>query len=542
MLRGIKKGLSFFICLAVLLSVGATIPAKALTAETVKNVIILIPDGMSLDGTTLARWYKGGQPLAMDEMASGLVRTYSSDAPIADSAPAGTAFATGYKSHTGYIGVLPDVASMPGLTPIKKGDEKKPVATILEGAKLAGKATGIISTSEVMHATPAAFTSHYPSRKNYDALSEQQVYNGIDVVLGAGSKFLSSEYRKDKEDLNTEVKNLGYDYVTNTAALKSSTSNKIWGMFSETSLAYDMDRDPAKEPSLAEMTKKAIDTLSKDEDGFFLMVEGSKIDWAAHANDPIGLISDIIAFDDAVKVALNFAKADGDTVLIVASDHVNGGISMGDSNTTSSYDKEPLSTFVDPLRKAKITGEGIESKLNSDKSNIMEVMATYFGIADLTEEEIRAIKDAKAGRLNSTIGPLISKRASIGWTTGGHTGEEVVLYSYSPGSIKQLRGTVENTYIAEYMAEVLGINLEEVNKKLFVPARAAFEAKGAELLWDDKDPNNPVVIVTKGSNVLKLPVYKNTAELNDKVIKINGLTIHNGVKTFVPQEAIDLIK
>ena len=83
-------------------------------------------------------------------------------------------------------------------------------------------------------------------------------------------------------------------------------------MFSETSLAYDMDRDPAKEPSLAEMTKKAIDTLSKDEDGFFLMVEGSKIDWAAHANDPIGLISDIIAFDDAVKVALNFAKADGE--------------------------------------------------------------------------------------------------------------------------------------------------------------------------------------------------------------------------------------
>ncbi len=538
-----KKGiLSVLLCFTVLCSMFLTIPGTALASGTAKNVIILIPDGMSIDGTTLARWYQGGQSLAMDEIACGLVRTYSSDAPIADSAPAATAFATGYKSHTGYIGVLPVVANMPGLTPIAPGNEKKPVATILEGAKLAGKATGLIATSEIMHATPAGFSSHFPDRKNYDALSEQQVYNGIDVVLGAGTKFFSPEIRIDKEDLNAEVKKLGYDYVTNTAQLSASTSDKIWGMFSETSLAYDMDRDPAKEPSLAEMTAKAIEVLSKDKDGFFLMVEGSKVDWAAHANDPIGLISDIIAFDKAVQVTLDFAKENKDTVVIAVSDHGNGGISMGDAGTTGTYDKESLANFIEPLKKATLTGEGIEYKLNADKSNIAEVMATYFGITDLTAEEIEAIKNTKAASMNYTVGPMISKRANIGWTTGGHTGEEVVLYAYAPANVKQLKGVVENSDIAKYMAEVLGINLDEVNKKLFVNARPAYEAKGASVVWDNTDVNNPVVVVTKGSDTLRLPVYKNIAVLNGKEIKMNGLTVYNGVTTYVPQEAINLIQ
>nr|WP_274378706.1 alkaline phosphatase [Desulforamulus profundi] len=193
--KSIALALSLCMFLSMFLWIGQ-VPAEA--GKKAKNVIILIPDGMSVAGTTLARWYQGGTPLAMDEMACGLVRTYSADAPIADSAPAGTAFATGHKSHTGYVGVLPDVANMPGLAPIAKGDEKKPVATILEAAKLAGKATGLVATSEIMHATPADFSSHFPSRKNYDDLSEQQVYNRIDVVLGAGSKFLSPKGEKTR--------------------------------------------------------------------------------------------------------------------------------------------------------------------------------------------------------------------------------------------------------------------------------------------------------------------------------------------------------
>ena len=298
---------------------------------TVKNVILMIPDGQSVGATTLARWYNGGKALTIDEMACGLVRTYSSDAAIADSAPSGTAMATGFKSHTGFVGVLPDVNSMPGMNPLAKGDERKPVASVLEAAQLTGRATGIIATSEIMHATPADFTAHDPSRKNYDNLSEQQVYQEVDVVLGSGESYFTKEERGDGEDLVSEIKNMGYDYVTTIEEMNNSDSEKIWGMFAPVDMAYDFDRDPAKEPSLAEMTAKAISTLNKNENGFFLLVEGSKVDWAAHANDPIGVISDTLAFDNAVKVALDFAKKDGNTVVISVTDHGNGGITIGNT-------------------------------------------------------------------------------------------------------------------------------------------------------------------------------------------------------------------
>lgn len=505
-----------------------------------KNVIMLIPDGMAQDATALARWYNGGEMLALDEMASGLVRTYSADAAIADSAPAGTAFATGHKSHTGYVGVLPDQNTMPGLSAIAAGDQKKPVANILEAAKLANKSTGIIATSEIMHATPAAFSAHYPDRSNYDALSEQQVYAGIDVVLGGGAQYFTAAGRKDGEDLIGDIHSLGYNVVTNTAELKAANTGKIWGMFADKAMAYDMDRDPVKQPSLAEMTAKAIDVLSKDEDGFFLMVEGSKVDWAAHANDPIGIISDVNAFDKAVAEALAFAKEDQNTLVIASTDHHNGGLTIGDRDTTTTYDELPLSTFIEPLKKAKVTGEGLEKLFNSDRSNIEQVMSDNFGITDLTADEIAAIKAAKSGSMNYAVGPIISKRAHIGWTSGGHTGGDVVLYSYAPGG-KQLSGLVENSDIARYMEAALGVNLDETTKELFVPAEQAFTSRGASVSWDKSDEKNPVLVVTKGDDTLRLPVFKNTVTLNDKTVRLNGNVVYNGEQVFVPQSAIDLL-
>ena len=147
--------------------------------------------------------------------------------------------------------------------------------------------------------------------------------------------------------------------------------------------------------------------------------------------------------------------------------------------TNSDYDVVPLSDFIDPLKRAKLTGEGIEKALNKDRSNIVEVMAQYYGITDLSEEEINAIKEAAAGKMNYVVGPMIGKRAKLGFTTIGHTGDDVPLYVYVPEGIDILSGTVENTDIARYMEKLLGLNLEETTKKLFVPARKAFEAKGA---------------------------------------------------------------
>ena len=160
--------------------------------KQVKNIIMMIPDGMGVSHVTLTRWHKGGELLAMDQIACGLVRTHASDSAITDSAPAATVMATGHKSHTGFIGTLPDVANMPGLDPIKPGEERRPVATILEAAKLKGLATGLVATSQIPHATPAGFSAHYPNRNEYELLIEQQVYNNIDVVLGGGYEYLES--------------------------------------------------------------------------------------------------------------------------------------------------------------------------------------------------------------------------------------------------------------------------------------------------------------------------------------------------------------
>ncbi|MFC6333826.1 alkaline phosphatase [Paenibacillus septentrionalis] len=536
-----KKAVLWLSTLA--LAVGLAVPqtsAEETSGGQVKNVIILIPDGMSVGATTLTRWYQGGEPLALDEMASGLVRTYSADAPIADSAPAGTAFATGHKSHTGFVGVLPDEYTMPGLPIIAEEDRRKPVASVLEAARLAGKSTGIISTSEVMHATPADFTAHYPGRSNYDALSEQQVYANLDVVLGSGYQYLQPDARKDKEDLIQVLKDRGYDYVTTPAAMRGSTSDKLWGLFAPAALDYDMDRDPSKQPSIAEMTAKALDVLSRNEEGFFLMVEGSKIDWAAHANDPIGIISDVAAFDKAVGVALDYAKKHQDTAVISVTDHGNGGITIGNAATSSNYDKLPLSYFIDPLKKASLTGEGVARKFNEDFSNVNEVMAQYYGITDLTDEEVAAIKSTPSRSMNYTVGPMISKRSGIGWTTGGHTGEDVVLYSWSPDG-DNLTGVVENTDVAFYMARKLGVDLNEASKKLFVSAREAFEQKGAEVSWNNKDLYNPIVVITKGNDTLELPIYKSIAILNGKEHQLDGVVVFNGEKTYVPQSAVDLL-
>lgn len=508
--------------------------------QPVKNVIIMIPDGMSVDGVTLARWYNGGQALNMDSLASGLVRTHSADAAIADSAPAGTAMATGYKSHTGFVGVLPDANTIPGLPAIADGDKRKPVASILEAAQLEGKATGLIATSEIMHATPADFSAHDPSRKNYDALSEQQVYQEIDVMLGAGSEFFEAANRGDKEDLLSVIKQ-NYKYVTTPAEMETVTSGKLWGMFSATSLAYEFDRDASKEPSLAEMTGKAIKLLSQDQEGFFLMVEGSKVDWAAHANDPIGIISDVLAFDEAVGVAVDFAKKDGNTLVVAATDHGNSGITIGSQSTTGDYDKRPLSDFIDPLKKATLTGEGLEKVLNADRSNAVEVMAKYFGITDLTAEEMKEIQETENGSMNYTVGPMIGKRANIGFTTGGHTGGDVALYVYAPSNVTQLTGTVENTDIAKYMAKTMGVSLDAATQKLFVKAREGFEAKGAEVSFDATDAKNPVLVAKKGSTEVRMPVNKNIAYVNGSQVKLDGVVVFNGITTYVPQSAIDLI-
>ncbi|HBR33954.1 MAG TPA: alkaline phosphatase, partial [Firmicutes bacterium] len=427
------------------------------------------------------------------------------------------------------------------LAPLAGYKKRAPIANILEAAQLDGKATGLIATSEIMHATPAAFSAHCPNRKDYDAISMQQVYQDVDVVFGGGTKFFNVAGRSDGNDLLAVIKE-NYQFVSNKAEMDGVKTGKVWGMFADSALAFDFDRDTQKEPSLAEMTQKAIEILSQDEDGFFLMVESSKTDWAAHANDPIGLISDFLAFDQAVGVALAFAKQNGDTVVIAATDHGNSGISIGNGATSNNYDMLPLPAFIDPLKKASLTGEGLEKVLTANRSNAVSVMEEYFGITDLTAEEIEAIKETKNGRMNATVGPMIAKRANIGFTTGGHTGEDVPLYVYASGGVDQLTGTVENTDLARYMEKVMGVSLQATTRQLFVPAKKGFEAKGATVRFDTSDAKNPVLVAVKGKTEIRIPVNTNLAYVNGVATKLDGVAVFDGTGTnYVPQSAIDLM-
>ena len=530
--------------MAMVLVIVIMVPSFAMAAEgnygTAKNVIMMIPDGMNIEASTMARWMTDDFTLVMDSMATGLVKTNNSNTPIADSAPAGTAMATGYKTQSPYVGTYPSQGGMPGAV-YDSAKAMMPIATIVEGAERAGKATGIISTSNVQHATPADYTSHNPNRNNYEDLAEQQVYQGMEVVLGAGSKHLDPAVRKDGEDLIGVIKELGYDYVTTPEAMKSSTGNKLWGMFAESAMAYDIDRDPAVEPSLAEMTEKALEVLAKNEKGFFLMVEGSKVDWAAHANDPVGVNSDVLAFDAAVKVAKDFADKHGDTVLVIASDHGTGGLTIGHRQITSGYDKAPLESFTHIIKGAKLTGEGVAAKLDENKTNIPAVMEEAYGIKDLSEAELNSIKEAKD--VQAAVGTVVSNRSNIGWTTGGHVGGDVALYCYSTASdAKLLSGTVHNNDIGKYVKGLLGLDLDSLTTELYNVARPGFEAKGATIEFNYSEDTNHEVKVVKGDQEILLPISKNYAIVNGEKVDIGGLTIFNTKTIYVPQAAFELVK
>lgn len=497
-----------------------------------KNVILFIADGQSIDVSTYARWYNGGKALPRDEIISGAVRTHNSTTPIADSAPAATAMASGYKSYPGFVGVLPDTATLPGAEmPYEK---RHPIATIIEAARLNGISTGIIATSEIMHATPAAFTSHDVSRKDYDDLCEQQVYQGIDVILGGGYKFFTKEIRKDKEDLISEFKRLGYTIVRTPSELKKFKGDKVWGAFAEADMSYEIERDAKKEPSLAEMTEKAIEILSKNENGFFLMVEGSKVDWAAHADDPVGLVSDTLAYEKAVKVGLDFAKKDGNTIIISVTDHGNCGFTMGNMATSEGYYNIKIEDFVNPIKKAKYTSEYVAKKIEAG-ADIEKTMKEDYGVTDITKEEIEYLKGKKGYELHYSIGPIIAKRANIGFTSYGHTGEDIPLYSYLPGN-KRITGTIDNTDIAKYIATAMGLDLNATTKRLFINEN---DLKKSGILSSSK---GDVLTLKKGNITVELFKNKNIAKVNGKEEKLEGLVIHNDIKWYFPSEVINFFK
>ncbi|WP_050182603.1 alkaline phosphatase [Domibacillus robiginosus] len=383
-----------------------------------KNVIFINGDGMGAaqrEAIRLATVGKYGQ-LAMDDMPHvGMVNTSSANALVTDSAAAGTAFATGVKTNNGTIGV---------------DTNGKPVKSSLEVAKDAGKATGLVTTAQVTDATPAAFGAHVVNRNAQSDIAKQYIENSkIDVILGGGEDYWfpagnpgshpdnptedTSEASKGTNgNLVEQAKNSGYTYVTNVEEMKSAKGEKLLGLFANEEMFQqkpegqgDLYNPPV---SLADMTQKAIDTLSEDKNGFFLVVEEEAIDEMPHNNNGELTLKAGKELDNAVAVAKEYAKKHPDTLVIVAGDHETGGLTIEDAGNKDE------------------SGDAISKEDGP------------FNIANSNEQFV------------------------MDWTTTNHTSTPTPLTAMGPGA-ELLAGVYENTYLHDAMIKAMNLTKKDTD-------------------------------------------------------------------------------
>ncbi|MDM5327752.1 alkaline phosphatase [Neobacillus sp. CF12] len=437
---------------------GAISPAEAKQQANsnaeIKNVIVLIGDGMGVSYTSAYRYLKNdpstkiAEKSAFDQYLVGQQMTYPEDPAqnVTDSASAATAMSAGIKTYNNAIAVDND------------GSEVK---TVLEAAKEQGKATGLVATSEITHATPASFGSHDESRKNMNSIADDyydEMVNGqhkVDVMLGGG---VSNFVRNDR-NLTEEFKKAGYSYVTNKEELLKDTNKQVLGLFAQGGLPKMIDR-PAETPSLEEMTNAAITRLSQDKEGFFLMIEGSQVDWAGHDNDIVGAMSEMEDFEKAYKAAIEFAKKDKHTLVIATADHSTGGYSIGADGI--------YNWFGEPIKAAKRTPDFMAGEI-AKGAGVEETLKKYIdqNVLALTPEEIQSVEAAAATKkvldIDNAIENIFNKRSHTGWTTGGHTGEDVPVYAFGPSSEK-FAGQIDNTDIAKNVFDVLKYDIKIEDK------------------------------------------------------------------------------
>jgi alkaline phosphatase len=480
----------------------------------------MIPDGTSVSAISLTRWYNYYKDntqtrLAFDPYICGLVKTHSSNAPIGDSAPTMCAYVTGCLSQTGFIGMYPPADNENDLVAVDPSKAYSPRMSVGKAMQIAkNKAVGLVFTCEFPHATPANNFAYSNNRRDYPAITEQMAHNSIDVVIGGGAGLLTP-------DQNSFLQHERYTVILDDLEkFRNETNPKFWALFCDRDMPYDIDRDKSKYPSLQEMTKKAIGILSENANGFFLMVEGSKVDWAAHTNDPIGIISEMRAFDKAVAEAIEFAKNDGNTLVIVVPDHGNSGLSIGNSLGNGMYDKLTLSDIIEPLSHCKKTADGLTDYLaqNPDK-DVVELIKNEWGIT-LSVPEINSITRARNNYIankskkescSNLLTKVINSRSYIGFTTSGHTGEDVFLAVYHPQNNRPT-GLITAPELNAYMCKEAGIpnQLDALTNEYFCKYTDLFSEKEAKI-----DADKLTLTIKQNKNTL---IFK----ANSNVVMVNG--------------------
>lgn len=427
-----------------------------------KNIIFMVSDGMSTGTLAIANMLSERRDgklspwmslYADNKVVRGLMDTASANSLVTDSSAASSSWGGGVRVNNGAVNVAPD------------GSKPLP---ILQKFKAAGKAVGLVTSVTVTHATPAGFTVNSERRSDEPGIAEQYHDLRIDVVLGGGAEHFSADRRKDQQDLFGKFANSGYRVARTRDELLAIENSKdrtpVLGVFSVGGLPYALDRENDAElkrttPSIAEMTKAAIAQLSKNRDGFVMQVEGGKVDWAAHANDVGALAYDQLAFEEAVAAAIAFAEADGNTLVIITTDHGNANPGLFGGKYE---DFERLISF-------KHTNDwvlqGMDRGFTADQ--VIQRIEAAQGIVIRSEDAIRLLthyvtERNEDGLYNpyklpfSDLAKILQSHTGVGWGSMGHSGDHVEIAAFGPGS-ELLKPFVRNTdmhYLMLQAAEV----------------------------------------------------------------------------------------
>lgn len=428
-----------------------------------RNIIFMVSDGMSSGTLSMANMlseYRDGKLCAWMALYReglvnrGLMDTASASSLVTDSAAASSSWGGGVRVNNGSLNVAPDGS--------------KPVP-ILQKFKAAGKAVGCVTSVPITHATPAGFCVNSESRDDQPGIAEQYLDLRFDVMMGGGSAFFSGDMREDKQDLFSKFVAAGYQVARTRDEMQAIDAGAgtapLLGVFQEDGLPYALDRlndETLKTttPSLAEMTGTAIRQLSRNPNGFVLQVEGGKVDWAAHANDVGGLIYDQLAFDEALAAAIAFAEADGETLVIVTTDH--GNANPGLFGSTANFER---------VIGFKHTNEWVLGGINNGftANQVRERLEHAQGYAISAEEASRLLSHYVAERDEdglynpdklpfAELADIQRKYTGVSWAGTGHSGDHVEIAAYGPGR-ELLNPFVRNTEMHYLMLEATAVSV-----------------------------------------------------------------------------------
>jgi alkaline phosphatase len=395
-----------------------------------KNVIFMVSDGMNIGALSLARKFSltvnGNETPWMKlyrerPVVRALMETASASSLVTDSAAAASAWGSGQRVRNGVLNIHPETkAPLP------------PLHTFLQNA---GRRTGLVSTATITHATPAGFAVNCDDRGKEEEIAAQYLDRKVDVLLGGGQKFFI-------DALRARYSTAGYDVVDSRdamLALPSAAWKPLLGVFSSSYLPFSIDRTnvpdlAAKVPTLAEMSRTALARLRHARDGFFLMIEGARIDHAGHANDAAASIHDQLAFEEALTVALEFIDKNPDTLLIVTTDHGCGGIQLNGVSSDGRQGFAPGTynanhAYFARLQKFQRSFEWMKQNQvdGLSGSRLAEELTRLTGLT-LTEDQIKSAQGLKK------IAEVVRDHTGVGWTGGNHTGDLVEFCALGPGS------------------------------------------------------------------------------------------------------------